>query len=172
VDDGGSGAATDLGARPADGSSVRRLLVDRSEREAAWLRLVAAAVTGAAALWLATLRPPPLVWAFVAGGAIAALAWVARGLAGRRRAASPERHALELGPDALSWTEGTHERRIVWGEIVVIDVDEDRLIVRVHRRGGSPLELEPRYGGLGVYDLARELESARRRALESAASRR
>jgi hypothetical protein len=43
-------------------------------------------------------------------------------------------------------------------------VDEDRLLLRVARRRGRPLEIEPRYGGVGLYELLEAVRGARERA--------
>lgn len=128
------------------------------------LRAVAAIVMAAAALWLYLLRPPPAVLLCATASVFASLAWLVMVLRARKRLAQPERHRLILDPDALRLIEGESERRIAWSEVVSIATDEERLVVRIETRGTEPLAIEPRYGGLGVY----ELEAALRRALEAA----
>ncbi len=147
-------------------SPFRTLQLDRSEGAAARLRLVAAVAAGLAALWIAVMRPPPLGWVCVAVGALASMGWLAMARRGRRRVADAARHRLVLDPDGLRLVEGDHEERVAWRDVTTVETDEERLVVcvRAHHRP-EPLRIEPRYGGLGAYDLERAL----RRALEAAA---
>ena len=55
-----------------------------------------------------------------------------------------------------------------WDEVASIEADEDRLVVVVTPREGEEIAVPPRYGGLGVHDLAAAIEEARRRGCVSA----
>jgi len=143
------------------GSPFRTLPLDRqSERAVAALRLTAAIVVGAAAVWLALLDPGVKMWVCIGGAMVASLAWVAMALGARKRRTDAERHRLVLEPGGLHLVEGTEERRVSWADVERIETDEERLVVRVSVRDGQALTIEPRYGGLGTH----ELEAAVRRA--------
>ncbi len=146
-------------------SVFRTLPLDRqAERSAALLRLVAALVVALGAIWLVLLSPPVWVWACAALAIAASIMWIVMGLRARRRLVDAARHRLVLDEHALSLVEGDDERQIPWGAIESIALDEERLVVRVNVRDEERLDIEPRYGGLGAYDL----EAAIRRALRAA----
>lgn len=141
------------------------LPLDRgAERAVAALRLTAALSVTAGAIWLALLRPSPIVWVCIAAAAAAALAWLVMGLRAGRRIKDADRHRLVLEPSGLRLIEGPRERRIAWPDVERIEADEERLVLRVSVRGGEPLVIEPRYGRLGVHDL----EAVVRRAFDAA----
>jgi membrane protein implicated in regulation of membrane protease activity len=123
--------------------------------------LVGAIVVTGAAIWLVlVMRMTIAHWLVVGVALLVAVIWVAMFARARRRIAAPDRHALSLTPDAMVLIEGKREDRVEWGEIARIDVDEDRLMVKVEARGRDPLYVEPRYGGLGVTELERAIRSA------------
>ena len=59
------------------------------------------------------------------------------------------------------------ERSVPWTRVETIEVDEERLVVRVAIEDEDDLVIEPQYGGLGAYDLAEALERARRASREA-----
>lgn len=147
-------------------SPYRTLPLDRTtERSVAALRLVAAVVVAGAAIWLALLRPSGAAWICIGGAFVASLAWLGMAAAARRRVQRAEDHRLVIGEDGLTLVEGARVRRSAWEEIEAIEVDEDRLVVVVRLRGEEePIVVEPRYGGLGVFDLDRAIRAAREQA--------
>lgn len=148
-------------------SPFRSLSLDASERSTARLRLVAAAVVGLAAVWVAALKPPPAGWLCVAVGLLASLMWLAMGMRARRRLADPDRQRLELRADGLTLVEGGAQRYVAWHELESLGVDEERLVVRLRIRAqDDPIDIEPRYGGLGAYDLEEAIRRARDAATE------
>lgn len=134
--------------------------MDGSERSVARLRLVAAAVVGVGAVWLALLGPPPAGWLCVVGGLGASIMWLVMAFRARRRTADADRQRLVLGPDGLALVEGARERTVPWDAVDAVEIDEERLVVRVLVRGEEPVAIEPRYGGLGAYDLREAIRRA------------
>lgn len=146
-------------------SPFRTLPLDqRSERAVLALRLTAALIVTAAAVWLAALATRLEAWLFVALGLASALAWTVMVRRARARLAQADRYRLTLDPEGLRLVEGETERRVAWREVEAVETDEERLVVRVSVEGHEALLIEPRYGGLGVHDL----EEVIRRALEEA----
>lgn len=141
----------------------RTLPLDRgSEGAVAALRLTAAIAVLAGAVWLVLVAKDPAAWVCSGAALLASVAWLVMGLRARGRIRAAERHRLSLEPKALHLVEGSHERRVPWADVERIEVDEERLVVRVSIAEGEPLIIEPRFGGLGVHDL----EAAVRRACE------
>ncbi len=133
----------------------------RAERADASLRLAGAVVCGLGALTIAALEPTLVGWVVVLVASLASVGWAASYAGARRRTSVPIRYTLTLGADALALCEAGRVETLRWEAVRAVDVDEDRLVVRVHRReGGAPLVLEPRYEGVSVYALA-ELVGAR-----------
>jgi hypothetical protein len=148
-----------------DTGPFRILPLDRSsERAVAALRLTAAVVVVGGAVWLALVAEDPKLWVCSGAAFVASLAWLAMGLRARGRIRDAARHRLVLDPQALTLVEGPLERRVPWADVRQIEVDEERLVVRVSIAGGEPVIIEPRFGGLGVHDL----EAAVRRARDHA----
>lgn len=145
-------------------SPFRSLPLDGSEGAVARLRIVAAVAVGLGALWLAAVRPSAGAWLCILAGLGASLMWLAMGMRGRRRAASAERHRLDLEPTGLVLVEGPEERRVDWGAVESVTVDEERLVVSIRVRGDRDLCIEPRYGGLGAYALQGVIQGAMRAA--------
>ncbi len=143
----------------------RRYELDaRSERATANLRLLGAAVVAACAAWMASSSPSALGWLFVLLALLASGGWLAAGLSGRRRARRAGDYFLEAGPEGLLLADGERRLHVPWSEILAVNVDEERLTVEVTRRTGDPLVVQPRYRGIGVHELGRALDEARRGA--------
>ena len=146
----------------------RRLPLDvPSERAVARLRLVAALFTGLGVALLLVLRPPLFAWLCALGGAVAVLAWIVMFARARRKVARAEEHFVALGPEGVTLSGEGARREAPWARVYGIEVDEERLVVRVEIEDQDDLEIEPQYGGLGAYDLAEALERARRAASEA-----
>lgn len=144
------------------GTPFRTLALDaRAEESVAGLRMIAAAVVGAVAIAIALSSPPLSGWVCALLSLGAAGAWVAMGLGARRRLVDAARHQIVLTQEGITLVEGAKERRVAWGEVTGIGVDEERLVVRVDVAGAEPLAIEPRYGGMGAYDLERTIQAAR-----------
>lgn len=144
-------------------STPRRYEHDaNAEREALRLRGAAGLLALISGAWL-LLMPDLVARLFGIAGCAFGLIWLARW---RRGAAPPSVTYLEVRDDALVRCEGAITDVVPWSDVNEIDVDEDRLLVRIERREGAPLRIEPRYG-LGLYALADELRVAWRRAVDA-----
>ncbi|UJR80551.1 hypothetical protein [Sandaracinus amylolyticus] len=91
-------------------------------------------------------------------GLAACAAWVA--LVGRSRRRARGNVSLRLEPDALRFVDGATTIELPWSEITAVEVDEDRLDVRVARHDADPLRIEPMFRGASVYDLADAISAA------------
>jgi GNAT superfamily N-acetyltransferase len=149
---------------PDDSEQTVRLALDvAAERATDRLRLTAAAIAAAAGLWLLAL-PYAVPRAIAIAGLLFATLWTARSLRRGADAEDPAEHYLELSPAALSLRAGSLIDRVPWPEVAGVAVDEDRLLLRVVRRHGPPLEIEPRYRGLGLHALYEAVADAWRKA--------
>ncbi len=129
-------------------------------RDASYLRLGGAIVCVVMAAWLAMIQPSWRIGIFAALGVIVAAFWVRSFLMSRRRLNDGQTRQLALEPGQLQLHDGGDEPlTIAWEAVRGVDVDEDRLEVRVHHPGG-PLYIEPVYGGLGVYELEELVRAA------------
>jgi len=131
------------------------------ERADARLRLAGAIVCGLGALAIASLGPTLIGWIVVVVSGLASAGWTTSYVRARRRTAEPRRYSLTLTRDSLALHEAGRETTLRWDAVRDVDVDEDRLVVRIHRTANeAPLVIEPRYEGMSVYALA-ELIAAR-----------
>ena len=130
----------------------------RAELQALRFKGIAGVVALVAGAWLLVLPDwLPRLFGF-AGCAFGAL-WIRRWARG---AAPPSSTYLELRDDALVRRTGDALEVVPWSDVHDVEVDEDRLEVRVERVGSDPLWIEPRYG-LALYALRDELRLAWRR---------
>lgn len=176
--------------------SGERLTLDAPSRATDRLRGVAGLLAAGAVgviLLVGGLGDPRLV--LCSGvGALFAIGWMARGA--RRR--DPTAWLLELSPERLRLQQGPRGRTVDWARVRAVEVDEERLAVRVvvdplpkdrpragpaasssppppaadgGRDDGDPRDLviPPEYGGLGVYELAGRLEAYWKRSPAPAA---
>ena len=139
-----------MGGQDVAGGVQRYPLDVRAEREAAYLRMIAAILALVGGAWLLALPYiVPRVLAVV--GILFAAAFLRR--AARARGAA-EHSYLEIGPAGLSICEGDRVERVPFSEILSVSVDDDRLSVVIARRNKPALEIEPRYRGLNLQKLA------------------
>jgi hypothetical protein len=132
-----------------------------AERSVAWLRLVAALASLVAAGWLVMIVPPGRGLLCAGLGAAGALLWLGLFVRGRCVVRRAGEHRVVLGAGELTLHEGPRVVRIPWEEIASVRADEEHLVVEVMPHTGAPLGIEPRYGGLGMYELAAAIEEAR-----------
>lgn len=143
----------------------RRFELDvAAERSTGNLRLVGAALVAACAVWIALSDPSALGWVATAVAALASVGWLVSWLRGRRRSRRAEDWYLELGDDALTLAEGAERLQVPWTDVKEVQVDEDRLIVRLDRNDGKPVEIQPRYRDTGLYELGEAIQRAHRDA--------
>ncbi len=138
----------------------RRLRKDvGGDRDVGRLRLVAAVLSTIAVLWLLVLTDfgwPAIALALVV--ALAARFWARSWIRTERDLASAPPAELVLDEAGVQ----LGERTLPWRGIARVELDHDRLLVRVVPVDGEPLELEPPYDGLGLEALGSVIEEARR----------
>lgn len=143
----------------------RRFELDvHAERSTGLLRLGGAALVGACAVWIALSDPSALGWVAALVAALASVGWVVSWRRGRKRARRAGEWYLELGPEALVLAEGGDRLQVPWSEVERVLVDEDRLVVRLERAGQAPLDIQPRYRGVGLEELGAAIHAAHRDA--------
>ncbi len=128
------------------------------------LRVVAAVVVSLAGGALVAGGMGAIGWLLVLVGWLAALGWVAMAARSRKRLAHAADHWLELGPDGLTMALGAEPTRVPWSEVQAVVADEDRVAVRVERRGAPALVIPLIWRGAGLHDLAATVEAAARGA--------
>lgn len=121
-------------------------------------------MVAACVVLMALADPGALGWFFAVLLAALALGWAAAGLRGLRRAKRPGDWFLEARPGGLTLAERGNRLEIPWSDIERIEVDEDRLVVSVHRHTGDPVALTPRYRGVGLHELGEALRVRHRDA--------
>lgn len=136
----------------------------RGEGAMARLRLVAAVVVLLASIWLAALGPGLVGWVLVALGLLASLGWMVAWARARRRRRAPERWYLRVDREGLRLAQGGEPRVIPWSSVEAVEVDEDRLTVRLRLADAPPAEIPPIWRGVGLHDLAELLEGGLRSA--------
>lgn len=147
---------------PAPGASetFRVLSLDHAEAEYASLRLVGAVVTLAGAVALVALRPDVVGWTCAIAGVAFSAMWIGRWARARRMSDRRDEHFLALSPSHIELAVGDARTRVGWDAVEGIRVNEDRLVIEIARRDGQTLTIDPRYGGLGLYDLEEAVRSA------------
>ncbi|HBQ14529.1 MAG TPA: hypothetical protein DEF51_26515 [Myxococcales bacterium] len=159
----------------SDPEPYRRLPLDvPGELSVARLRLIGAIVCAIAVVLLALGDPPLLAWVCVLGGAAASLGWTVMYARTRKKTKRADDHFVALAREGVTLAgergageSGAGERSVPWTRVETIEVDEERLVVRVAIEDEDDLVIEPQYGGLGAYDLAEALERARRASREA-----
>jgi hypothetical protein len=140
----------------------RRFEMDaRAERAVGRVRLVAAVITLAAVGWLVASEPGTFGWVGVVLGASVGVGWIAAFLRSRKRAREASGYFLDLSEAGLTLAEGDRRHHIGWAEMTEVEVDEERLVVSVARRGGPTLTIQPRYPGVTLEELAAAIRDGR-----------
>jgi len=153
-----------VSASPPVVAPVRFEVDRRDERQLAWLRLGAALLLLVCGLWLLWL-PFTLPRLVGLAGLIFALRFAKLGFAGLRAGdGTLSTHYLALDRDGLRLAEGGPPRFVPWSDLQAIETDEDRLVLRLHEKGGDVIEVEPRYPDVGLEQL-REAIAGRWRAV-------
>lgn len=139
-----------------DGSPFRTLRAGRADLDEARLRILAAMVCSLGAGLYALARPGPFAIVVSLTVIAAGVAWARR--ANRSAARASLDVLLELAPTGFTLAPSPE---VAWTLVTGVEVDEDRLVVLVHRSGGEPVVIEPLYDGISVYDLAALFERCR-----------
>lgn len=143
-------------AAPDDAPPYATLRAGRADADEARLRIVAAVLSSLGAGLYALARPGPFSIVVSVTVIAAGVAWAARARRTAERATLDT--LLVLAPSGLTLAPGPE---IPWSVTTGVEVDEDRLVVVVHRSDGDPVILEPVYDGISVYDLAQRVERCR-----------
>jgi hypothetical protein len=138
-----------------------------AERAVSWLRLGAAVVCGLAGAWVLATGGSTVTFVVGLAGVLAAAGWVFAWRAGQRRARRGAETWLDIAPDALTLADGKERHHVKWAEVTNVDVDEEKLVLRLGRAGRPDLVVEPRYRGAGLH----EIEAAVRQAWTEARGR-
>jgi hypothetical protein len=141
----------------------------RSDRSVAMLRAVGAVLAVVCVLWLGVVLRNWVGLLMGLLGILSALVWAAMIAKARRRAR--EGVSLRLTPEGLVYDDGGRRTEIGWPDVCSVEVDEERLVVRVERADGEAEQLEPMFHGVGVYDLADAVRSAWHAALPARSGR-
>jgi hypothetical protein len=151
-------------SRSSEAPLYRTLQLDRrNERAVAWLRLIAGIVVLGCAAWIISTSPDWKALLLAILGLLGGAFWVTSFVRARARLRKATQHSLAIEADGLTLTEGDRVTHLSWTEVRTIEVDEDRLAVRIEKESGA-LELEPRYEGVGLYELRGALHDAWKRA--------
>lgn len=130
-------------------------------RAVAALRLGGAVVLIGGAIGLVASTPTPRAAAMAIIAGLVALWWIVSFVrASRRRDA----HVLRLTRDGIELETKATIARVSWANVVAVDLDEDRLVVRVARQADEPLIVEPIGRSQSIYALADAIRAAREAA--------
>jgi len=146
---------------PPEGRAQRLLLDVGEVRDRITLRLLASLPAFAGGVWLIWIADDALLRVLALAGLVFAVLWVVRARKSVTQIAQAQDHYLEIGPEALALKAGSQLRSWPWSQIEAVEIDEDRLVVRLRLRGADPLSVEPEYGALGLRELAEAIERGR-----------
>ncbi|MGE0789693.1 MAG: hypothetical protein AB7S26_28730 [Sandaracinaceae bacterium] len=146
----------------AEVDPFRSLPLTRSAiSDVAALRLIGGIVTLAMAGWLVAIQASPRMLLLAALGAFVGVWWIVQFVRSARRVASASQTFLHLERDRMRLVDrGRCVFEIPWSDVKAVDVDEERLEVRVGCANGSDHYIYPSYGQLGVYELAEAVRNA------------
>jgi hypothetical protein len=137
------------------------LLDVREVRDRMRLRLIASFPAFAGGLWLLWIGDSLLLRALALSGLVFSTLWVALARRSIGQLLSAGNHYLDIGADGFTLMAGAEKRFVAWSEIDAVEIDEDRLVVRLRVRGADSLVVEPQYGELGLRELAETIERRR-----------
>jgi hypothetical protein len=148
-------------SEPDLGPLLQRFEVSAADqRNLAFVRAAAATLSAACSLLLLLGRlPVPVLLAALLGLAMS-LAWLAQARRARRLAATASEHHLSLYREGLVVAEHKRLTRVRFADVSDIDVDEERLDIRLALVDGQCVRIEPRYPGVEIHDLVRTLQNA------------
>lgn len=153
---------TSLPAPAPDAGHGLRLMLDvREVRDRMLLRLLAALPALLGGLWLLWIANSLLLRILAVSGVVFSVFWVALARKSIRQLAIAGDHYLDIGDRGLTLRSGTQSRCLTWSEVDAVEIDEDRLAVRVRVRDADSLLVEPHYGELGLRELAETIERGR-----------
>lgn len=140
----------------ADVAPFETLRAGRADLDEARLRMLAAILCSLGAGLYALTRPG--AFSIVLSVTVIGVGFMWMRRANQTAARATVEALLVLAPTGLTLTPNDE---IAWSAVTAVEVDEDRLVVLVHRSTGDPLVLEPVYDGISVYDLAARVDRCR-----------
>lgn len=146
---------------PDPGHGQRLLLDVREVRDRTRLRLIASLPAFAGGLWLLWTGDSLLLRVLALAGVVFAVIWVILARRNVRQLLRAGDHYLDIDPDGFTLMSGAEKRFVAWSDLDAVEIDEDRLVVRLRVRGRDSLIVEPQYGELGLRELAATIESGR-----------
>lgn len=145
-----------MSAPSDEASPFRTLRAGRADLDEARLRIAAAVVSSLGAGLYALAQPGPFAVVVSITVIAAGIAWARR--ANKAAARATLETLLDLAPTGFTLARAGE---VAWSTVTGVEVDEDRLVVLVHRTSGDPVVVEPVYDGISVYDLAALFERCR-----------
>ena len=125
------------------------------------LRSIASLPALGGGLWLLWIADNLLLRVLALAGVVFAVAWMALTRRHLTQLAHAADHYLDIGPAGLTIHAGAQVRSIAWSDIAAVEIDEDRLAVRLRVQVGAAIAIEPQYGSLTLRELAEMIERAR-----------
>jgi hypothetical protein len=150
-----------LAPTPDAGQGLRLMLDVREVRDRTLLRMIASLPALLGGLWLLWIADSLLLRGLALAGVVFSAIWVSLARRNIRQVASAGEHYLDIEDRGLTLRNGTQSRSLAWSEVEAVEIDEDRLAVRVRVRGADSLLVEPQYGELGLRELAETIERGR-----------
>lgn len=133
----------------------------REVRDRMRLRSIASLPALGGGLWLLWIANNLLLRVLAIAGIVFAVIWVALTRRHLTQLAHAADHYLDISPAGLTIQSGAQVRSVAWSDIDAVEIDEDRLAVRLRVQHGSAIAIEPQYGALGLRELAEMIERAR-----------
>ncbi len=144
------------------GPLLVRFEARRSEElSLARVRMTSAVLAGAASVAVLLGKVPVAVFLVGALGLAVSLAWFVQARRSAQRARGPQATFLAVHANGLGWSDPPKPPLwVAWSSVSELEVDEERLDIRVLLKAASPLHIEPRYQGVESHELVRTLRNA------------
>lgn len=127
--------------------------------EFAYLRLGAAIVCTAGAIWLFAIGAGTFLRGVGLAAFAIAAAWVYSFVKARRALASADDQFLALEPERLRMVGAKNSVEVPWSDVEQVELDEDLLLIRLRTSSGDVV-IQPEYGGLSIFELAEAVNRA------------
>lgn len=143
------------------GPLLRRFEAGASDqRSVAVVRTGAAVLAGLGSVAILLADVPIPVFLAAVLGLLMSLVWLGQARRAQKLAHQASAYALSVYRDGFELSEAERGRRVGFGSVRDIAVDEERLDIVVKLSDGEVLRLEPRYPGVAIHDLVRSLHEA------------
>jgi hypothetical protein len=138
------------------------------QRALAYLRATCAVLASAGSVAVLLGDVPIPVFLIALLGLLISLAWLGQARRSWRAAAATERPRLVVYATGFSLSDANGNDWVAFSDVNQIEVDEERVDIRVTKRDASTLRIEPRYTGVDIYQLVHTLDKARASAQSAA----